>query len=62
MTTIQQIFDKDPLSYTKEDISEVVKYFRQKRLEFKLGDKSAGSPKKISAKGSQDLTKLELDF
>lgn len=64
MSTIAEIFDKDPLSYTKTDITETVEYFRKMRLNFKMGDKTAGNPKKIigSTKGSVDLKDLKLDI
>lgn len=64
MSSIQEVFDKDPLSYTKPDITSVIEYFRAKLLEFKMGDKTAGNPKKIPGEkpAKQDAKDIPLDL
>lgn len=47
MTDIADIFAKDPLELTREDITEVIAYYRSRRAQFALGDTQAGNPKKI---------------
>ena len=60
MSTIQEIFDRDPLSLTKEDRAVLIGYYRQARANFALGDKSAGSTKKATAKGPK-ITTLDIE-
>lgn len=47
MSDIAELFSRDPLKLTKEDIGEIISYYRQKRAQFNLGDKTAGSTKKM---------------
>ncbi len=44
-STLSELFAKDPLHYTKQDLSTVVEYMRQKRHLFTAGDKTAGKVK-----------------
>lgn len=46
MTDITELFARDPLKLTKEDIKEIVDIYRSKRYQFVLGDKTAGKTKK----------------
>lgn len=47
MTDIAELFARDPQNLTKQDIVELVTIYREKRYQFNLGDKTAGSTKKI---------------
>lgn len=49
MSDIAAIFARDPLELTREDRAEIIKYYREKRAQFNLGDKTAGSTKKMKA-------------
>lgn len=69
MTDLAELFARDPLTLTKENIDEVIEYFRGARVRYLEGEKSAGSPKKMKAeakpkaKGSMpaiDVGELEL--
>lgn len=47
MSDIAELFARDPLGLSKQEIGEIVTYYRQKRAQFNLGDKTAGSTKKM---------------
>lgn len=62
MSDIAALFQKDPLSLTKDDISAIIAKYREARGNFNLGEKSAGATKKVAPKekGLKE-TKLDLD-
>ncbi len=63
MTDIARLFAEDPLSLTRENIDEIIAYYRTARANFNNGEKAAGSTKKLkeaSAPGAK-VTKLDLD-
>lgn len=71
MTSIAEIFARDPLDLTIADIHLVVQKLRESRHQFNTGDKSAGTlnapkPKTPTAKaaaglaGALDLGNLDL--
>jgi len=63
MTDIAKLFTEDPLNLTKENIDEIIQYYRNARANFSSGEKSAGSTKKMkeaSAPGVK-VAKLDLD-
>lgn len=45
MSDIADIFARDPLKLTRDDISAVIKEFRAKRASFNLGNVKAGTTK-----------------
>ena len=56
MSDIAELFARDPLELSKQDLGEIVTYYRQKRAQFNLGDKTAGSTKKMKA----DTPKIKM--
>lgn len=44
-TDFAELFARDPLSLTKDDISQIVAKFRESRKAFSLGNAKAGSTK-----------------
>lgn len=60
MSDIADLFARDPLSLTKPDIEVIVKYYREKRAQFNLGDKTAGATKKMKADGPKITDVNEL--
>lgn len=69
MTDISELFARDPLALTKEDITEMILHFRKCRGQFNLGNVSAGStkPKSEKTKATEALAdklnlKLDLDL
>lgn len=66
MSDINEIMRKDPLSCSKIDIQEVVKVYREKRVQYQLGNKMAGrttvklTAKETAATAVVDLSKLEF--
>ena len=62
MSDMAELFARDPLKHTRESIGEIVTYYRQARVNFNLGEKSAGSTKKAkAAKTDPGAPKLGLD-
>ncbi len=67
MTELSEIFERDPLSLTKDspEIEAAIRAFRDMRYKFNLGDTRAGSVKpKAPAKTKEvkglDISDLEL--
>lgn len=64
MTELTEIFERDPLSLTKDDpaIEAAIKGLRDMRYKFNLGDTKAGSvkPKAPKTVPGLDLDGLEL--
>lgn len=49
MSTLAELFSRDPLKVTRQEITEImVAEFRRKRAQFNLGAQQAGSTKKVS--------------
>jgi hypothetical protein len=46
-TDINELFDRDPLSFTKEggEVASIIAYLRERRTQFNQGAKQAGSEK-----------------
>lgn len=65
MSDIAELFSRDPLSLTNEDLNEIVTHFRKCRAQFNLGVTNAGStkPKSEKAKAADALaSNLNLDL
>jgi hypothetical protein len=63
MTDMTELFARDPLKHTRESIDEIIAYYRQARVNFLNGEKSAGSTKKAKAAApkGEKLGSLDLD-
>lgn len=49
--TIAELFARDPLTYTQQDIQTIVEKMREARKNFQLGGKAAAKePKKVDLK------------
>lgn len=62
---MSELFRRDPLSYSEQDIDAIVARFRESRKQFDLGNKKAGSTKPLSAaqKKAETLSLgLEIDI
>lgn len=53
MTDLTELFARDPLQLTQEDISTIVAEMRKSRQAFNLGNVKAGNTKPKSAKQKQ---------
>jgi hypothetical protein len=64
--SLQHLFNKDPLEFTKQDINDIVKVLRAQRLGFlheELASKTAGKrPNYKKSNEAVDLNKLNLEF
>ncbi len=68
MTDIARLMAEDPLNLTRDDLTQMVAYFRGTRKQFNLGNLKAGSTKPPTEKqkavkdllGKLDLGGLEL--
>ena len=61
MSDMAELFSRDPLKHTRESIDAIVAYYREARKNFLLGEKSAGSTKKMKAAPKVDGPKLGAD-
>jgi len=62
MTDINELFNRDPLELTDDDIGKIIKEFREKRAAFNSSPaktKKAPAPKTATQKAA---SKLDLDF
>lgn len=50
MTDISELFARDPLKLTRDDITEIIKRMRDARAQFNLGNVKAGSTKPLTEK------------
>lgn len=59
MPDIAELFARDPLSYTEEDLTHIVEEMRKSRAQFNLGNVKAGStkPKTEKQKSLEALAK-----
>lgn len=57
MADLAELFARDPLQLTDDNIGEIVKELRAKRENFLLGDKAAAKPPKPSS-----APKIKLDL
>jgi len=65
MTDIAELFARDPLSLTNEDVRTIVEEMRKSRQQFTLGNAKAGStkPKTEKQKLMSDLaSKLDISI
>jgi hypothetical protein len=65
MSDLAELFKRDPLSMSKQDIEQIVEKLRASRMQFVLGDKTAGKtaaakPKKAKASAVKPLTLDDL--
>lgn len=67
MTDISELFARDPLKLTRDDITDIIKRMRDARAQFNLGNVKAGSTKPLSEKAKAtkslaDSLDLKLDL
>lgn len=61
MSDIAELFARDPLSLTKENIDSIIAHYRDARQKYLLGEKSAGATPKPKAEKKPPPTNLSLD-
>ena len=63
MSDIAELFARDPLNLSRADIDAIITYYRSARANFILGEKQAGSTKKLKAASEPKpkMTALDLD-
>lgn len=65
MSDLSELFARDPLSLSKQDLSTIVAEMRKKRAQFNLGNAKAGSMKPLTEKQKATLEMakgVELDL
>lgn len=60
MTDIGELFARDPLSLTNDDIDKIIGHYREAREKFLIGDKAAGKTPKAKAEKAPPVN-LSLD-
>jgi hypothetical protein len=58
VSDLAALFDKDPLSLTRDDCASIVRAYREAQAKFNLGAAQAGATKKVAPKGPK-LTNLD---
>lgn len=61
MSDLSDLFARDPLSLTTTDIDTIITRYREARAQFNLGEKSAGSTKKMAKAKAPKETQIDLD-
>lgn len=61
MSDLIELFSRDPLQHTDDDIREIIEGYRQSRHQFVGGDKSAGKVKRV-AKIDPELEALGIEI
>lgn len=62
-TDINELFSRDPLKLTDEDITKIILEFRKRRNLFNANPAAAAAPKKLTAKESAAASlKIDLDL
>jgi len=63
MDDITTLFERNPLSLTKEDISKMIEHYREARARFLIGDKKAGkTPAAKPEKKPVNINLSDLDL
>lgn len=67
MTDLSELFSRDPLKYSKDDISAIIAKMRESRAQFNLGNMKAGTvkpkaPPKTAAGKAAAALDLKLDL
>lgn len=60
LTTIAELFRLDPLKCTRQNITDLVVFFRDRRKQFNLGNMTAGKTKAPSAKATEILKSVKV--
>ena len=50
MSDLTELFARDPLKYSKQDVQQIIAVYREKRKQFNAGGTLAGKAKPVSAK------------
>ncbi|NJL70383.1 MAG: hypothetical protein HC888_01635 [Candidatus Competibacteraceae bacterium] len=61
MSTIAELFARDPLKHTQKDLEDIVAYFRSTRKDFREAGVRAKSTKTLNTK-EQEAKATGLDF
>lgn len=64
MSTIAELFARDPLTHTREDVEAIIAAMRDSRHSWvTTGDKRAGAPKKLTAQDKEvDDLQISIDL
>ena len=59
-TPLAEYFARDPHQHTEQSLAAIVGHLRTQRKKFKMGDKSAGSPKPKTATALKQEAAMEV--
>ena len=62
MSTLQELFDRDPFEYSKQDLDTIVEKLRDMRKNFNLAAVPAKSPAKAKAPAKSILPDLDIEL
>jgi hypothetical protein len=61
MSDLTELFSRDPLKLSKDDVKAIVLAYREKRRQFNLGGTLAGKAKVIPAKSQALMSAIKSD-
>lgn len=61
-TDINELFSRDPMKLTDENIGQIIAEFRKRRAMFNANPAAASSTKKLTAKESAVSSKLKIEL
>lgn len=61
MSDLLELFSRDPLKYTKEDIKQIISFYREKRKQFNAGGILAGKVRPAPAKSKALADAIKSD-
>lgn len=61
MSDISELMARDPLQLSSQDLDAIILKLRQSRNQYKLGQRSAGNPKKTTAAAKKTVTAIDLE-
>ena len=53
MSDILTLMQRDPFKCSKQDITEIVKFYRERHGQYNLGSKTAGNIKPVAGKAAE---------
>lgn len=61
MSDLTELFSRDPLKYSKQDVQQIIAIYREKRKQFNAGGTLAGKAKTITPKAKALLDVVKSD-
>ena len=60
-TPIAELFERDPMSLSDQDLGEIISHLRASRQRFVLGDAKAGTPESKKKPAAKPPVQVDMD-